>query len=360
MAHDVTDPAAVRREAMEEAARIVEGCARNGRSLPFEMTAAIREAAARPAEATGDAERVVELLTCSKFGRTAAVPLANSVVPAWIETLSLQQQSVVLLALRGPDGVRKYHPAKVVTIAYRGTLLRAAERQRFLYWGEAADTFMSMEVIADEAQWREAIKTFFAHVDELPHHYVTHLAHAAQIIACHHPHEAMRQRWGWFYSKWCDDLHVSPESSEAMDRRLDDWGMASARLVFAPATSLPDDRGTGADSPMAPPPGLLMSIAMRLDHRLGVPGYYDGALFSASGISHVQRLEIALLDAKRAWEEVVGHGFYRSDREAEYVEIRDLGLDVEKRRAAIRALATRDTASAPAEPAAGRDGGGGE
>jgi hypothetical protein len=69
------------------------------------------------------------------------------------------------------------------------------------------------------------------------------------------------------------------------------------------------------------PPGLLMSIAMRLDHGLACPGYYDQPMYAGSGVTHAQRLRVALADARRVWEEVTGRGFYKPDREAEYVAI---------------------------------------
>ncbi len=87
----MTDPAAVRREALEEATRIVEGCTRNGRSLPSEMAAAIREAATRPAEATGDAaqaatrRRLREIAHMSGHVETeckAGSPYATAPAPA--------------------------------------------------------------------------------------------------------------------------------------------------------------------------------------------------------------------------------------------------------------------------------------
>lgn len=159
-------------------------------------------------------------------------PLGDSVIPRWMTRLSFQQQSVLLLALRGPDGVRKNHPAKPITIAYRATILRAAERQRFLSLDppEAPDSFMAFDVFADPIKWEAAIKTFFAHVDELPHHYVSHIAHAAQIIAVHHDHPVISRHWGYFYATWCEDLHVNPETPTQMDNRLSDWGTAKIRL----------------------------------------------------------------------------------------------------------------------------------
>lgn len=70
--------------------------------------------------------------------------------------------------------------------------------------------------------------------------------------------------------------------------------------------------------PREPSEGVLMSIAIRLDHGLGVPGFYDQELFAASGVTHARRLQVAIDDARRAYEEVAGSGFYRPDLEDWY------------------------------------------
>lgn len=44
----------------------------------------------------------------------------------WMLQLSMQQQSVLVLACRGPDGVGKFHPTKQVVARYRATVLKAA------------------------------------------------------------------------------------------------------------------------------------------------------------------------------------------------------------------------------------------
>jgi hypothetical protein len=88
-----------------------------------------------------------------------------------------------------------------------------------------------------------------------------------------------------------------------------------ARAAIEEAVKLPKD----------PPPGLLMSMALRYDHALGCPGYYDevnrlgGSLGFSTGASHSQRLESTLRQMRQLYEEVSGHGFYRPEREAEYV-----------------------------------------
>jgi hypothetical protein len=57
-----------------------------------------------------------------------------------------------------------------------------------------------------------------------------------------------------------------------------------------------------------PPPGLLMSMAICDDHALGLDGYYDQ--FEGEG-AHKRKVEIALGDMMKFWEEVVGKGYFK-------------------------------------------------
>lgn len=63
--------------------------------------------------------------------------------------------------------------------------------------------------------------------------------------------------------------------------------------------------------PVKPTDELLLSMAVRYDHGLGIPGYYDQELFSGSRVAHAQRLEAALTTMRQIHEEVVGTGFYK-------------------------------------------------
>ena len=146
-----------------------------------------------------------------------------SVQPEWCLCLPLQQQSVLLLAARGPDGLAKSHPCKDVQRAYRGTVLLAARYGRSLEWGERADSFMSLDQFADAAVWQDVIDSFFFWVDDLPHHFLMHLLHAAEIIGYKHPDVRFRSRWNEFYRRAVHDLHLNPETEEQMDARLSDW-----------------------------------------------------------------------------------------------------------------------------------------
>lgn len=70
--------------------------------------------------------------------------------------------------------------------------------------------------------------------------------------------------------------------------------------------------------PREPTRGLLMSIALRLDHGLGCPGYYDQTLLGGKPGDHQRRLDMALADARRAYDEIVGAGFWSQERNADY------------------------------------------
>lgn len=146
-----------------------------------------------------------------------------SVQPNWCRSLTLQQQSVLLLAARGPDGISKTHPCKAVQRAYRGTVLVAARYGRLLNWGEKADTFMALDEIADINLWVQRSREFFESVDSLPHHFVLHLLHGAEILGYKHPDLRQRAAWLPFYFRGCEDMHLQPESETKMDKRLSDW-----------------------------------------------------------------------------------------------------------------------------------------
>lgn len=146
-----------------------------------------------------------------------------SVQPEWCLKLPLQQQSVLMCAMRGPDGIGKSHPCKDVVRAYRGTVLIAAVSGRELAWGEKGDSFMSLDMFGHASAWSACVRLFFETVDELPHHYLLHLVHGVQILGYKHPHTDFRSRWLEFYGRAVRDMHFSIETEAEMDTRLNDW-----------------------------------------------------------------------------------------------------------------------------------------
>lgn len=72
--------------------------------------------------------------------------------------------------------------------------------------------------------------------------------------------------------------------------------------------------------PKMPTPGLLKSMAIRYDHGLAVPGYYDLEFFNNESGMHQQQIEAAISTMKQLHAEVVGEGFYRPELEDKYNE----------------------------------------
>lgn len=147
-----------------------------------------------------------------------------SALQPWISTLTLQQQSVLMLGLRGPDGFIKNSPMKPLHARYRASVLIAAKFGRALEIDEPADTFMSLAAFSDLNDWKTNILAgFFSCADQFSKHYYTHIMHAAEILAYKHPRSIFRVRWHQFYLECCADLHVNAETENQMDERLSDW-----------------------------------------------------------------------------------------------------------------------------------------
>lgn len=88
-------------------------------------------------------------------------------------------------------------------------------------------------------------------------------------------------------------------------------------VAVAPSLALPQE----------PPPGLLMSMAVRYDHGLAVSGHYDQLTHVLhGGASHAQRLDSTLRTMRQLYEEVAGFGFYRPEHEATYAAAAKAGL----------------------------------
>lgn len=95
------------------------------------------------------------------------------------------------------------------------------------------------------------------------------------------------------------------------------WIARSELAALEAAAVVPPQEPPLPVLPKEPPPGLLMSMAIRYDHGLGLPGYYD-SLPTAHGLTHAMRLESTLRTMRQLYEEVSGHGFYSAARTAEY------------------------------------------
>jgi hypothetical protein len=156
---------------------------------------------------------------------TAQSPKRISVQPEWCLSLPLQQQSVLLLASRGPDGIAKTHPCKRVQRAYRACVLIAAYEGHLISWGEGNghNTFMGLDEFGNDVMWEAIVEGFFQTADDLPHHFLMHLLHGTEILGYKHPNRDFRDRWSDFYRQGVQEFHLNFETETQMDARLCDW-----------------------------------------------------------------------------------------------------------------------------------------
>lgn len=161
------------------------------------------------------------------------------VTQPWVHNLTYMQQSVLLGAVRGPDGFPKYHPVKPVLRWYRRCILISALDGRTLRspLEEGGGSFIgpsfrrvdwSMKVdfrngiTAEMAVMDRLMDDFMRHMDEMPLHFWNHLRHAFEIVGYKHPDEVIRMWFRKQYFRMTHAAHDNPETEEQLDGRLGD------------------------------------------------------------------------------------------------------------------------------------------
>ena len=143
--------------------------------------------------------------------------MKGTVIKDWVtECCTWKQQTVLLSALRGCDGIAKENPSKDVSRLLRFTLIKDAD---------SSSGYMTNE----QCKSKVDLDKFFNYLDALPVHYVFHLAHAAAIVGYLHP-ESPDGYAGWnpqkywldFYLRLCRSLHVNHENLRQLNARLAD------------------------------------------------------------------------------------------------------------------------------------------
>lgn len=201
------------------------------------------------------------------------------VLQDWVLGLSFMQQTVLLTAIRGPDGVAKYGPTKMLLRWYRRCILLSAMDRRVLgdpldpsggsftgpsipigrlrylaqqrfdartdFWSdEAAPASEYAALVAernrlgglsideamadqmDEDGWEplmhEIAGDYLRELDAIPHHFQLHFLHAAEIVGYKHPDRRIGSWWLQTYERLVHDMHLWPETEDQLDRRLGD------------------------------------------------------------------------------------------------------------------------------------------
>lgn len=163
----------------------------------------------------------------SKFG-----PVTQN----WTHELPFMQQSVLLSAIRGCDGIPKHHKSKALVRWYRRCVLISAFDKKILtnpcengggsFTGpiKVIENPLSEELYKEEEQklLQKAADDFVDSRDELHAHYQTHMMHAFEVLGYKHPTPWVRDSWNNIYCRMANAYHLWPETEEQMDSRLGD------------------------------------------------------------------------------------------------------------------------------------------
>jgi hypothetical protein len=166
------------------------------------------------------------------LGAVALKPVGvevGSVVQKWLSTISMMQQTVLLTVIRGPDGITKYGPAKMLLRWYRRCILLSAMDGAVLpdpvldgggsFTGPSAPGYLGVN-------WEEGMNkhadAYLRDLDGIPRHFQAHLMHGTEILGYKHPDERTRAWWHKLYLRLVNDLHLHPETEAELDSRLGD------------------------------------------------------------------------------------------------------------------------------------------
>lgn len=72
-----------------------------------------------------------------------------SLFPDWLSNLTLQQQAVLMAAVRGQDGDRKHTGFKVIVSALRASIMKAAHTGDMIEPGQHVASFMTLKLFTD-------------------------------------------------------------------------------------------------------------------------------------------------------------------------------------------------------------------
>ena len=154
--------------------------------------------------------------------------MSKCVLQPWVVNLPMMQQTVLLTAVRGPDGIPKYGPVKLLQRWYRRCVLYMAMGGVLITdpCDQGGGSFTGPSLSESKADWRPRmdllVDQYLQQVDALPHHYQLHFMHAVEIIGYKHPDALIKCWWHGVYLRLVNDMHLQPETVVALDERLGD------------------------------------------------------------------------------------------------------------------------------------------
>ena len=174
----------------------------------------------------------------------------TSVIQNWVSELPLMQQSVLLSAIRGPDGIAKYSAAKYLLRWFRRCVLLSSfdkvvidnpfDKRGGSFTGPSVNILPIDSSDVQNVDWETAmgsvIDNYFIEFDSYPSHFTKHFMLAGEILGYKHPDTRIRKWWNTLYLRLVSDQHLCPESEEQMNLRLgdcrDSWLASSERSTI--------------------------------------------------------------------------------------------------------------------------------
>jgi hypothetical protein len=153
------------------------------------------------------------------------------VTQPWTHELPMMQQSVLLSAIRGPDGLPKYAGVKMLLRWYRRCVLLCAMDGRVIGnpLDEGGGSFIGPSVkwtLPHSLSWRDLmddlVDDYLRELDGIPYHFQMHFMHGVEILGYRHPNDEIRNWWRGVYERLVHDMHLHPEAFTEMMQRLGD------------------------------------------------------------------------------------------------------------------------------------------
>ena len=139
------------------------------------------------------------------------------------------QQTVLLTAIRGPDGLPKYGPVKMLLRWYRRCILYCSFGHIAMTHPRAqgGGSFTGPSIgFNGEKDWRPAmddlVSEYLQILDAVPHHFQLHFMHGTEILGYKYPDLMIGTWWHKVYLRLVRDMHLEPEIQQVMDTRLSD------------------------------------------------------------------------------------------------------------------------------------------
>lgn len=148
-----------------------------------------------------------------------------SVLQDWVMELSLREQGTLLTAVRGCDLAPKYSP--------EGLVIDTPERRlaRFIRWAfmvPADDREVDIPGAFMATTAGKIKPSAFGHY---PHHWVTHIMHALEVIAYRCPHPRVAEEAYELYYAFVHSMHLVPEIRPIFLDRMNEDRVANGTVV---------------------------------------------------------------------------------------------------------------------------------